>query len=493
MAKIITIEARPLIRWMVVLFLLAPLWLVAAQTGWPALPPAPQWLAALFTSILQSLLSTLFSLAIGVWGAFGLCLFRRPVWCTAMELLVLLPVWLPTLFVLLGILNFITLWARFPFGLLGVVLVHVWINAGLVAVALARLMRARLGGQIELAWVEGASRWQFLRRCLWPQLRREFFLLGVVVFSFCLTSLAVPLIAGGPQATTLDVYAFQQVQFGQGLKYAVGIAWLELLLLATLGRLAARPSSVRRQVVVNLRFLSSITGLTVVLSLSLILLGASGWSWPQGWQQYQSIPELHEVFAQTLWGTIAISMGTGLAIAGLSALTLYALPHLGFRRWLLSLSSPSTMLVGLSLFALGPALGMVVWLKLILGLSLICFPALYRWLIDSSAEALQNQIQVARTLGASWGKIWRQITLPQVAPEIGLAAALAALWAAGDFALSGLIASQDLTLAMVIEGLLSSYRLELATWMMGWLMVAGLLVAGAFVGAGYVFGRKFKS
>lgn len=423
----------------------------------------------------------------------GLCSIRRPNWLKAVELLILLPVWLPTLFVLLGILSFVTLWAKFPFGIFGVILVHVWINTGLVAVSLSRLLRARLGKQIELAWVEGSSRAQFLRRGLWPQLKGEILLIGVVVFSFCLTSLAIPLIAGGPQAATMDVYAYQQVQWGMGLKVAVGIACIEMLLLALLGRLAARPTTARRDEVLNLRLVSSHSGLIAVVFLSLVLLVAAFWSAPSGWSQLQTTPELQEVLHRTIGGTVLVSVLAGLSIFLMMSLVAYVQPHRGLRNWLLGLSSPSTMLVGLALFALGPAIGIAVWPKLVIGFTLLAFPPLYRWLIDSALEALYNQVQVARTLGASWGKIWWHLTMPQISAEIGLAAALASLWAAGDFALSGLIASQDITLAMVIEGLLSSYRLELATWLMAYLMVVALGVAGFFIGAGYVFGRKFRS
>ena len=466
---------------------------MALQTGWPSLPPLQDLLRAIMIGILQSALSTFLSLVLGIWGAFGLCSLRRSTWLAAADLLVLLRVCFPTLFVLLGILSFVTYWTQFPFGVTGVILVHVWIHAGLVAVALSRLLRARLGGQIELAWVEGASILQFFRKGFLPQLKNEVFIIALVVFSFCLTSLAVPLIAGGPQAATLDIYAYQQVHYGSGLKAAIGIAWIEMLLLAYFGRLTARPTMAKRQEVRNLRFLRMPLGLLFLLVLSLILIVSCIWSGRLGQTQYQMLPDLQLIFEQTIQGTFWVSFLTGLSVAGLIALTAFVYPHLGFRHWLLSLSSPSTMLVGLAFFALGPALGFAVWPKIIIGLTLLSFPALYRWLIDAGLEDLQTQIQVARTLGASWVKIWSRLTLPQLAPEIGLAAALAALWAAGDFALSGLIASQNITLAMVIEGLLSAYRLELATWLMGWLMVLALLIAGLFIGAGYVFGRKLKS
>lgn len=481
---------RRLARMGLIVLLVFPLWWMALKAGLPSLPPFAPLAQALVASLWQSALSTMISLGLGAWGALGLCALRRPSWILTMELLVLVPAWLPTLFVLLGVMSFVTQFAQFPFGLFGVVMIHVWINAGLVAVALSRLMRARLGGQIELAWLEGATRWQFLRSAIGPSLKNEIAILGLVVFGFCLTSLAVPLIAGGPNAQTLDLFAYQQVQFGQGVGTAMGVAWIEVVLLALLVRWLARPALARRDSVVNLRFLAMPSALIVFVGLGLILVVATLFSLPRGLEQMSDWPQAGDVMLEALTGTVLISAGTGILVALALSMIAFLMPHQGFRGWLLALNSPSTLLVGLAFFSLGPALGWFVGFKLMLALTLLFVPVLYRWLIDGALVELREQIFVARTLGASWGLIWRRITLPQLLPELSLTAALAALWAAGDFALSGLIASQDITLAMLVEDLLSSYRLEMASLMMAILLMIAFLISGAFLGAGYVLGRK---
>jgi thiamine transport system permease protein len=83
--------------------------------------------------------------------------------------------------------------------------------------------------------------------------------------------------------------------------------------------------------------------------------------------------------------------------------------------------------------------------------------------------------------------------IPQLSKELGLIGALAALWASGDFALSSLVAYQDLTVAMLVDELMSSYRLELATWLMAPMLLAGFGCGALFLGAGYVTSRKFSS
>ncbi|HRO67795.1 MAG TPA: ABC transporter permease subunit, partial [Pseudobdellovibrionaceae bacterium] len=103
----------------------------------------------------------------------------------------------------------------------------------------------------------------------------------------------------------------------------------------------------------------------------------------------------------------------------------------------------------------------------------------------------QGQKQVAESLGASELAIWRQVLLPQLAPSVSTLAGIAAVWGCGDFAISKLIASRDLTLGMMTETLISSgYRLGLATVLSAVLLVASLLCFLVMKGLGYVIGQK---
>ncbi|MBX3041892.1 MAG: ABC transporter permease subunit, partial [Bdellovibrionaceae bacterium] len=121
-------------------------------------------------------------------------------------------------------------------------------------------------------------------------------------------------------------------------------------------------------------------------------------------------------------------------------------------------------------------------------------PGLWRMGWRSLVENLQGQRQVAESLGASEFAIWRQVLLPQLAPSISTLAGVAAVWACGDFAISKLIASKDLTLGMMTETLISSgYRLGLATVLSVVLLVASVLCFLVMKGLGYVLSQKSVS
>jgi ABC-type Fe3+ transport system permease subunit len=121
------------------------------------------------------------------------------------------------------------------------------------------------------------------------------------------------------------------------------------------------------------------------------------------------------------------------------------------------------------------------------------FPGLYRWILDSDLEGLRDQVHIAQIQGAHPFQIFSKILLPQVSQQLGLVGALAFLWAAGDFSLSGILSSGDSTLALLIESLMSAYRLELSTLFMSMLVIFSLAGASFYTSVCYVIGRKYIS
>src|SRR5690606_28137621 len=106
----------------------------------------------------QAFLSAAISLGLGVWGALGLLSVKgrkREI----SKFIFLLPNFLPTLFVVLAMLNILN---PFPYGIAGIVITHVLINTGLVAYILSEAFENRLGGIVELCMIEGASRFRVL-------------------------------------------------------------------------------------------------------------------------------------------------------------------------------------------------------------------------------------------------------------------------------------------------------------------------------------------
>jgi hypothetical protein len=63
------------------------------------------------------------------------------------------------------------------------------------------------------------------------------------------------------------------------------------------------------------------------------------------------------------------------------------------------------------------------------------------------------------------------------------ASGLAALWGAGDFAVSGIVAADLHTLPLLMESLMGHYRIEGAELLMFPLLLVGLALYALFTGA----------
>lgn len=109
---------------------------------------------------------------------------------------------------------------------------------------------------------------------------------------------------------------------------------------------------------------------------------------------------------------------------------------------------------------------------------------------DGIIKSLASQIEIANSFGASSWLIFQEVVLPQVASRAALLSGIAAVWACGDYAASRILSHRDLTLAMTIETLMSSYRLGLATVLSLALVFCGALCFFFMTGVGRVFSRK---
>ena len=188
-----------------------------------------------------------------------------------------------------------------------------------------------------------------------------------------------------------------------------------------------------------------------------------------------------------------MGLGTGICTVLLLSLLAYVSPRGLARRILLGYAAPSAVLMGFAILFFWRATGLASYLKIILGLSLAAVPAFYRLQWDSILTSLEGQRIVARSLGAGELLTFRRVIWPQVAPSAFRIAGLASVWAWGDFSLSSVVAERTLTLAMVAQELMGSYRLDAATALV-WVILAGAgLSYFFFSGVGRVLGSSAKT
>jgi ABC-type Fe3+ transport system permease subunit len=108
-------------------------------------------------------------------------------------------------------------------------------------------------------------------------------------------------------------------------------------------------------------------------------------------------------------------------------------------------------------------------------------------------ETLQRQYEMAELLGASPYLIFKKIVFPQVFGVIVFLGGLSAFWAFGDFSISVLLAPNDFTLSLMVKSLLSSYRLELASFYSFIVLALGAVLFLVIMGLGHVANKKLNS
>lgn len=475
-----------------VLFLIAPfLVLMRLVENWQS-PHWPEVVDVLWFTFSQAWVSAFLALLLGLWGGLGLLSIASSRWKPVVETLFLLPNFLPQLFVILAFLNFTSLiFGRSSQGFGAIVAIHVSINAGLIAVAINRFLVKKMGGLTELALIEGASFSHFCWKGVLPLLQRELSLLFLLVFALCFTSFSVPLVVGGIAGTTLEVLIYEKVRISQEWGQAVVISILQVAIVFILSlflfkaelNLPSRQES-------NMKLLQCPSGLFFPLLIFGIMI--SNQIWPalkargQFWEFLLWSPQwLYQ------WGsTVAVGLGVGFLLLILLSLMTFCWSEKWLHRMCAGYMAPSTALTGFAFLVLLPHSGFWVYLKLILGITLIAFPSLYRWLGESTILALEEQVKVARTLGASPWQIFWFVQWPQVAKAYGIAAGVAAFWACGDFAYSSIVTTMDITLALLAKNLMSFYRLELATLVVWWTILTGFMCFFIMRRFANVFGQK---
>jgi len=475
------------------LVLVSPVLIILVFADIWSWPDSSQLGEVLWFTTLQAGLSALISFVVGLVGAIGLLYWQGSRFQNCLEIVCLLPGFVPPLFVILPVFHLGGWIGKYPLGLFGIVLVHVLMNVGLVAVVTARLIHFKIGGMIELAWVEGASRGAILRQGLLGFLKADLALLVFYLFTLSFVSFSVPLIMGNLQGITLEVLIYEKIRQGGSWSQAFVLSVLQMGFLFLFSLVLSHRSDIQSRGRFQIQFLSWWPGVLFPLFIGVFVLVGQFNGIGKGMVQLLENSLLMEKLPLLIMRTVLIGLGTGVVVFLLLTLVATLSPHWGLDRFLTGYVSPSSVVTGFACLLLGFYGPWGSHIAMVIGLGLLFLPGLYRLAGRSSLHALTRQVHVARIAGASWGFTFWRIVFPQVQSSFWWLAGLAAFWACGDFAFSSIVAESSSTLGLLVKAYMTSYRLELASVLNLFLILASSICFLIFGGLAFVVHKKSHS
>ena len=455
-------------------------------------PTSSQWFEVLLSTLLQAGLSAFFSVLFGVFGALGFCyVFPKYIKKGGVELFCLLPALLPPLVSVLAWVNVSEFFIHFPFSFSSVLAVHVLMNIGLVSVFFSRLFCTQTGDLSAWAFLHGVNRWQFLKKILFFEMRKDIILIFLLIFSFCFTSFSVPLLVGGVSGQTLEVFIAEKLKDPFTWPEAMALFLVETVFIFIFFSLlyGRREKEAQIKEKKKLYLLPCFPFMVLpVLPALLIFFGLGDvFSSKTIWQDLFTI-RMSVIVAGIQ--TVLVGIGTGICVLLLFSAVTFCLRDFFLRRFLVAYSGASVAFMGFAFLLIGSDGQVAVVLKWSLGLSLLFLPALYRLMGESLLRRLKNQIQLVDLMGAGKIMSFTKVTWPQCASTFFFLSGIAAFWACGDFAYSSIVAGELGHLALLIQDLFASYRFELATALTWLLIFIGVFCCSIFAGVAFVLHKK---
>lgn len=474
---------------------------------------SPTTRKVLWFTLWQAVLSTLFTLLIGLPGAylFARYQFRGKGFLKA---LTGVPFVMPTLVVAAGFnallgpngwLNNVLMTLlgleNPPVSLINsvpaIIMAHVFYNTTIV-LRLVGDFWSHLNPRIQdAAKVLGSSPWTTFRRITFPLLGPAVAAAALLVFLFDFTSFGVILILGGPQFATLEVEIYYQTISLFNLPMAASLSLLQLgitLLLTiaytqlnkrlqralpltssthTQGALLSWRSKILTAVLIAVLLVTLTLPLLALLGRSFTVLQAAGSSPPEFTLSYYralaSRPAQAQFYVPPLQA-LKTTLGYGVLTVGLALLlglpAAWALTRDSEAVWNRILDPLIMLPLGTSAVTLGlgfitaldqPPLNLRTSPLLIpLAHTLVAFPFVVRSLTPALRSIQPKIHQAAAVLGASPGETFRKIDLPLIGRALLVAASFAFLISIGEFGATSLITRpENPTVPVVIYRFLS--------------------------------------
>jgi len=465
----------------------------------------PHYLRVIWFTTWQAALSTVLTLGAAMPGAYIFARYEFP-GKSLIQALTTVPFVLPTIVVSLaftalfgphGWLNVILMNVMgldrppldFQYTLGIILLAHVFYNYTLV-LRLVGTQWAYLDPRLEeAARMLGAGRWRAFREITLPLLAPTVGAAALLVFLFCFTSFGVILILGGPRFATLEVEIYLQTVHYLNLPVAAALSMIQIL--CTLGMMSvytflyeriARPVTLRSRHTTQHPFRTKtqklLAGVNLVAIVALLIgplfalaarsvtlapLGGDGRGpfFSLGFYRHLFENPRESAFyvppiaaARNSVGFALATMVLAVALGGMAATVLAGGGQRsklkGASRWLDVLlmlplgTSAVTLGLGYIVALDEPPLNLRTspWL-VVCAHTLVALPFVVRSVLPALRAIDPRLRETAAILGASPGRVWREVDLPIVARAVLVGAVFAFTVSMGEFGATSLIARPE--------------------------------------------------
>jgi thiamine transport system permease protein len=391
------------------------------------------------------------------------------------------------------------------FGLGGILAAHLILDGAFAARVLLSRLDVVPQGRLKTGQSLGLSAWQRFALIDWPAIRGTLPGLGAIIFLLAFTSFPVVLLlGGGPANQTLEVAIYQAAKLEFDLGAAVTLALVQIAVCAVVVLAAAAFTPVPPSLAASRPSGWNDGPSARALQWSVLLLGIAGFALP-----------LLAVLAGALggglagvisrpsfWGGVATSLLVATASATLTLL-LALLLSMGRaatarRAARVGLSAPSyvylavpAVVLALGFFLLARSLRVspdaAAPVVVVIANALLALPFAVATIGPPLDAIARSRGRLIRSLGLSGWQQFASIEWPLIAPQCGLAVALAFCFSLGDLGVIAFFGTQDFaTLPLLLSRALGAYRSNDAAAIAALMLV---LTIAAFVLLPRLFGR----
>ena len=467
--------------------------------------------AAIRFTLFQAFLSAFFSVLLAI--PLARVLARRVFWGRGLLLTILgAPFILPTIVAVFGLLAIWGPkgWASYLllmsgqeplniFGLLGIVLAHVFFNLPLATRLFLQGWLSIPAEHFRLCASLGMETNHIHKHLERPMLKQTLPGAFLLIFLLAMTSFAIALtLGGGPKSTTIEVAIYQALRFDFDLSKTALLACIQFLLTLSFGivfffftkpvNFGGSMGEVRKRWDLSARW-------TRWQDTCLIILGGMFLLSPLAAIFLRGLPEIQNLPAP-IWEAAGISLLIALASTAICLLFAMAISHLiltlgaGFKhaRYIEVLT---LLTIAASPFVLGTGLYILIFpfaspFDLALPITAVvnavmALPFAVRVILPAWGNARDNYQTLQHSLGMHGWSSFRIAIWPQICGPVLFAAGLAAALSMGDLGVITLFALPDVeTLPLAMHRLMGAYQFDLATGAALLLLLLSLALFWAF-------------